>query len=230
MLVDCGQGDVFLKNAAKLGIDMGGMENVLITHGHYDHGDGMRYLSGKNILLHRDAWLPRFAKDGEREGGNVGLDKGNRGKNNFWQLEGNVVINEKVYLLVNIARENDFEAKYFPARFEDGADDEVRDEVSVAVKTDRGLVVISGCAHSGICNTIEYAKAVTGEEKVYAIVGGFHLRQVDDVAGRTLEYFKKNKIQRIVMGHCNIDDVIELFKNELGGRVEVIAAGLCVDF
>jgi 7,8-dihydropterin-6-yl-methyl-4-(beta-D-ribofuranosyl)aminobenzene 5'-phosphate synthase len=68
---------------------------------------------------------------------------------------------------------------------------------------DKGLVVLSGCAHAGIVNTVNHARAVSGVERVYAILGGFHLARVqDDELAQTIEAIKALQPQLIVPSHC----------------------------
>ena len=80
--------------------------------------------------------------------------------------------------------------------------DFVEDDSGLVFKTDKGLVVISGCAHSGICNIIEYAKKTTGINKVYAVIGGFHLKGEDDLTTKTIEYLKTIDIEYLSTSHC----------------------------
>lgn len=58
----------------------------------------------------------------------------------------------------------------------------------MVIKTGIGIIVISGCSHSGICNTVEYAKKITNDNRVLAVIGGFHLKEVDECTIKTIEY------------------------------------------
>ena len=75
-----------------------------------------------------------------------------------------------------IPRETEFEKIPAKTVLKDKKLDFVDDDSGIVIKTEKGLVIISGCAHAGICNTIEYAKKITKENNVYAVMGGFHLR------------------------------------------------------
>ncbi len=102
------------------------------------------------------------------------------------------------------------------------------DDSAIAIKSDRGLMIVAGCSHAGICNIIGYAKKVTGLDKVHAVIGGFHLKEVDEVTEKTLEYFRKEEIERIYPSHCVYPPVMERFSEELNaGR---IMSGDVLDF
>jgi len=72
----------------------------------------------------------------------------------------------------------------------------------MAVMTEKGLVVVTGCSHAGVCNIIEHAKKVTGEPKVFAVIGGFHLSEDMDRIGQTIAYFRQSDIQMLFPMHC----------------------------
>jgi 7,8-dihydropterin-6-yl-methyl-4-(beta-D-ribofuranosyl)aminobenzene 5'-phosphate synthase len=64
------------------------------------------------------------------------------------------------------------------------------------------LVVITGCSHSGICNICEQAKKVTGISEIHAVIGGFHLKHANRQTQETIEYLKRNKIEKLLPSHC----------------------------
>jgi 7,8-dihydropterin-6-yl-methyl-4-(beta-D-ribofuranosyl)aminobenzene 5'-phosphate synthase len=82
--------------------------------------------------------------------------------------------------------------------------DDLEDDQAIVIHVKRkGLVVLSGCAHSGIVNTVEHARKISGVDRVYAVIGGFHLALADeDEISQTIEYFKDLQPELIVPGHC----------------------------
>ncbi|MGB2964808.1 MAG: MBL fold metallo-hydrolase [Anaerolineales bacterium] len=82
--------------------------------------------------------------------------------------------------------------------------DDLEDDQAIVINVKKkGLVVLSGCAHSGIVNTVEYAKEISGIQKVHAVIGGFHLAQADeDEINQTVDYFLEIQPQLVVPGHC----------------------------
>ena len=95
-------------------------------------------------------------------------------------------------------------------------DDLDEDQAIVINVEDKGLVILSGCAHSGIVNTIEHAKAFTGINKIYAVIGGFHLaRAKDEEITKTIEYLKNEKPMYVVPSHCSGFQAISRFAQEM---------------
>ena len=92
------------------------------------------------------------------------------------------------------------------------------------IETPEGLIVISGCAHSGICNTVEYAKKLAGTEHVRAVLGGFHLLEMNDAAQKTIDYMRDN-VEHVYLAHCTEDVVCAAFREQLPEKTEVLGAG-----
>jgi len=229
LLIDMGETDLFLRNAGKMKINMSNVQNALITHGHYDHGGGASHLRGKDIFIHGKTFQRRFKPPTEEfDLKEETLVVENKDKNNWLEIDSNVVINGSVFLIPNIPVTHEFE-RGSAWILEDGSVDELADEICVAVKTDKGLVIISGCAHRGICSTVDYARWMTGESRVSSVIGGFHLRKLDDKVEKTLEYFKANPVGSLLMAHCNSDEVIEKFKEELPNMAQMISTGMVVE-
>lgn len=91
--------------------------------------------------------------------------------------------------------------------YRDGSDfkpDDLEEDQAIVINVkDKGLIVLSGCAHSGIVNTVKHAKAFTGIDTIYAIIGGFHLaRANDDEIEKTIEYIKSTKPTYVIPSHC----------------------------
>ena len=100
-----------------------------------------------------------------------------------------------IFFLGEIPRKTTFEKGGFD-------DDRLRDDSAIALKTEKGVVVISGCSHAGISNTCEYAKQVTALP-LYAVIGGFHLFENDHkTVEETLDYFQREKPPYLFPMHC----------------------------
>ena len=96
------------------------------------------------------------------------------------------------------------------------SDDLEEDQAIVINVKDKGLIVLSGCAHSGIVNTIRYAKEFTGIDQVYAVIGGFHLaRARDDEIKETLDHIKKENPTFVIPSHCTGFQAIGKFAEEM---------------
>jgi len=219
LLLDTGGSDLFLRNAKLLNIDLNKVNAVILSHGHYDHGGGLKYYNKRiKLICHPDCCLYRRSKRTDNYGG-INYTKDELEKDfDLVMTKSPYEIVDNVYFLGEIPRELDFEANSFPMTFEDGSDDIVPDDSGIVIKTENGIIVVSGCAHSGICNTVEYAKKVAKDERVLAVIGGFHLRQLGETVTKTMNYFLDNNIQMLYMGHCNTDEVMLEFENQLGDK------------
>ena len=95
-------------------------------------------------------------------------------------------------------------------------DDLEEDQAIIINIKDKGLVILSGCAHSGIVNTIEHAKTFTGIRKIYAVIGGFHLAKAkEEEINKTIEYIQQEKPQYVVPTHCSGFQAIGRFAQEM---------------
>lgn len=106
---------------------------------------------------------------------------------------------------------------YAPAepRFVNGKmiDDEVKEDSAIAYRGEDGLFIVTGCSHSGICNIIEYAKQVCNDDRVYGVLGGFHLLKNDHRLHRTIEYLERNQIPLLYPCHCvSLESKVEMAK------------------
>ena len=96
---------------------------------------------------------------------------------------------------------------------------------------DRGLVVISSCGHAGIINTLRRAQEVSGTEKIYALVGGFHLAPApDDYLRQVMAELKKFDIEHVLPMHCSGANFIDLAKKEMPEKLVQCTTGSIFNF
>jgi 7,8-dihydropterin-6-yl-methyl-4-(beta-D-ribofuranosyl)aminobenzene 5'-phosphate synthase len=202
ILFDTGATDVYLQNADRLGISLNDIDSIVLSHGHWDHGNGLKYISDKQLICHPEVFSKRYNK---KENRYIGLNQTRTEIDARFKVatyREPYQISPQIFFLGEIPRNNNFEAKSTYFYFEGGEEDFVPDDSGLAVITASGLVVISGCAHAGICNTIEHAKKITGISSVSAVIGGFHLRTNNEQTRKTIEYFKASGIKDIYPTHC----------------------------
>ena len=218
ILFDVGYSDIFIRNAQKLGIDLYTLDYVAISHGHIDHTWGFmplislyneaaiekRGCSRPVLLAHNNAFERKHY--GNETIGSL-LDERilsdyfdmKLGREPFW-------ITEKLVFLGEIERTNSFENKKpVGKRINNGAeeDDYVLDDTALAYKSEEGLVIITGCSHSGICNIIEQARRVCGEDRIADVIGGFHLLSPSrEQLEQTRDYMKHRGIKVLHACHC----------------------------
>ncbi|MDQ2179284.1 MBL fold metallo-hydrolase [Marinifilum sp. D714] len=227
VLFDAGPNELFVKNAEKLNEDFSDINTVVLSHGHWDHGDGLKHLSGKDLILHPDCFITRHRK---RNNTSVGLsmNKGELSKNfNIKESKKPFWISENMVFLGEIPRVNDFESKKSPFLLPDGSPDFVPDDSAIAITSSKGLIVISGCAHSGICNTVDFAKKVCKTNTVYAVIGGFHLKEIDELTIKTIEYLKAENIKILGPTHCTSFKVRDEFAKSF--NLLELAAGVVIE-
>jgi len=230
ILFDTGQSDLFLRNAEKLNINLDTVDTVILSHGHYDHGNGLKYLRNKRLICHPEAFISRYRKADEKRT-NIGISINEKQVRSLFHLttvETPLLISNHIFFLGEIPRLNDFEAKTTSFIKEDNSDDFVMDDSAIAVRMIQGLIIVSGCGHAGICNIIEYAKKITREKKVYGVIGGFHLKESDSITRKVIEYFKSENIKRIYPAHCTALPAMAAFWNEFG--IQQVKTGDVLNF
>ncbi|WP_461209291.1 MBL fold metallo-hydrolase [Desulfocurvus sp. DL9XJH121] len=198
VLLDCGYTDLFLKNAGRLGLELLDLDWVVLSHGHWDHTWGLmdlarlyfqaqldeRPVKRPMLLAHPGAFVSRH-RDGLPEIGSLlTRDKITR---HFPVREqaGPLEIAPGLFWLGEIPRRFDFEGHWPGSRMmldEHGreAEDTLPDDSALACVVQGGLVIVAGCSHSGVCNIVEYAREVTGVQRVLDVLGGLHLAWSDD--------------------------------------------------
>ncbi|MCK5334117.1 MAG: MBL fold metallo-hydrolase [Candidatus Aenigmarchaeota archaeon] len=221
ILFDTSYSDDIIENAGKGKIDLSNIDYLVLSHGHIDHTEGLRFIDFsevKTLLAHPDCFLKKYFKGAGYIGVPLVLDYLKRKTNTILTKEPYWLEENKVVFLGEIPRKTDFEAKEPIGYLETGEDDFVLDDSAIAIKADKGLIIISGCSHCGICNIIEYAKEVCGENKIYAILGGFHLFNKEST-DKTIEFIKNQTIEKIHPTHCLSKYAFNEFKKIDGRRI-----------
>lgn len=202
ILFDTGSSDLISYNAQVLGLDLSEIDTIVLSHGHDDHSGGLMQFQGQQLICHPDAFISRSRKSNASPLGIRWEENEIRSKFEVKTSIEPVKLSEQIYFLGEIPRVTDFESKATAFRKADGTDDFVMDDSGLAVLTNKGLVVISGCAHSGICNMILHAQKVSGVEKVHAVIGGFHLQNDDETTRKTIGWLKSKQVEQVIPSHC----------------------------
>jgi len=202
MLFDTGSSDLIGYNAKILNIDLSQIEILVLSHGHDDHTGGLMLFEGQKLICHPDTFLKRHRKSNHTELGIKWPEAEIRSRFELTTSREPMRLSDQIYFLGEIPRETSFESRSTAFQKADGSDDFVMDDSGLAVVTAKGLVIISGCAHSGICNMTAHARKVTGIEKVHLVIGGFHLQNDDSVTQSTIEWLKMNQVEQVVPSHC----------------------------
>jgi 7,8-dihydropterin-6-yl-methyl-4-(beta-D-ribofuranosyl)aminobenzene 5'-phosphate synthase len=224
ILFDTGHSSVFLANSILMGLDIQkSIDTIVLSHGHWDHGDGLQHISNKILITHPNSFIRRFRKGSKQ---NIGLALSRTEIENKFNLIESVspyYITYNIIFLGEIPRENEFESKNTSFINEHGNDDFVPDDSALAIIKNNELIVITGCSHSGICNIVEYAKKISGIGRVNTIMGGFHLKDEGVQTQRTIEYLKHLKVERILPSHCTELPALAAFNNEF--KIQQVKTG-----
>ncbi|MDY0191209.1 MAG: MBL fold metallo-hydrolase [Desulfuromonas sp.] len=229
-LVDTGQGLGLMNNIQVLGLPLEQLSGVVISHGHYDHAGGLDQLLKRrgqiNVYAHPDIFVPRFAQGGKRLRF-LGIPQRREllealGADfvftpDFQQIAPNL------YASGSVPRRTDFEHGDSNLVQRDAAGnlvpDPFNDDMAVAMDTPRGLVVVLGCAHSGIVNTLDYFCQKFNRKHIYAVVGGTHLGPVSEAQFHaTLVALKRFDIQKLGVSHCTGQARAAQLRNEYGAK------------
>ncbi len=202
ILFDTGQSNLFLQNAEIMGVDAIDTDAVVLSHGHFDHGNGLENLPGGKLICHPGCFVKRYRS---RDHSYIGLKNTREQLSKKFKLITTTApyqIGERIIFLGEIPRITSFESRETSFSFEDSTPDFVEDDSAVAFLLREGLFVITGCGHSGIVNTLEHARKITGEKRLLGIMGGFHLKVNDEQTKETIGYLKKNRVQHVYPSHC----------------------------
>jgi 7,8-dihydropterin-6-yl-methyl-4-(beta-D-ribofuranosyl)aminobenzene 5'-phosphate synthase len=244
ILLDAGFSQVALPhNLSRLGIHPGAVDQVVISHGHPDHTGALEIflrLAWKRtpVVVHPDAFLERWDQlsDGSKEGP---WQQDRR----TWENAGAEIVSlAEPYELAPgclatgpVPRRTGFEKVSSSSLYRRGAEfvsDPIRDDQSIVINVQgKGLVVISGCAHAGIVNTVLYAREISGVDRLWAVVGGFHLQgAAEDVTSRTITELKALGPQLIMPCHCTGFEATRRFSEEMPGQFLLGAVGTTLRF
>nr|WP_319395501.1 MBL fold metallo-hydrolase [uncultured Desulfobacter sp.] len=228
VLFDLGYSDLFLKNAEKLGKDLSCLDFLVLSHSHLDHTWGLdpfiRYLTERTIEG-LDVNHPKLVAHPEVfssvQVGNLAeigclVSKEKAGRHMELILSKTPVnLTSRLVYLGEIPRENSFEGQIPIGKkhtLDGPVEDFILDDSALVYKSDRGLVIITGCSHAGICNIVSYAQKVCGLEHIADIIGGLHLLNPSaaQMAG-TLNYFTQIKPLAVHACHCtDLDSKVAL--------------------
>ena len=217
-LWDAGQTDLFIKNAAALGIDVATARGLALSHGHYDHTGGLNALLSAGftgeIFAHEACQQARYAME-EGKAKPIGAPNA---LPPFTEAQTRTRLAPGLTLITEIARQqgNAQAVQGFFLDPEGNEHDDVPDDSFLLLETESGPVVILGCCHSGLANSLSAVYERTGISEVHAVLGGLHLYQASQGAmEETARALTNFKVRVLVAGHCTGVDRTEALRNSL---------------
>ena len=225
--------DTVLRNAKLLNVDLSGAADVILSHNHLDHTAGLMTLrnewkkSGALARAHvgKGIFIPRIRKDGTTANPMIAF------KSQYEASGGTFVVYDApreirpgVWLTGPVPRQYPERNWSGALKLDNGAEDNLPEDQALVIDTVKGLVVISGCGHAGVINTLEYARAKIRKAPIHAAIGGFHLYQAsDDHLAWTAGKLKEFGLQQLLGAHCTGIEAVYRIR-ELAGLSRKTAA------
>ncbi len=225
ILLDTGGGRVLLGNARALNIDLTRISAIALSHAHPDHTGGLDQavqLSGPvDFYVHPGAFIDRYLKaDKGAVKLNMPLSRAQLGSRvrKLVETRNPALIFDGVMVTGQIPRVTGFEDTGLAghAFLDEGlaTPDPILDDQALVFRVPEGVVILLGCGHSGVVNTVRYVRELVGEIPIYAVMGGTHLLSASsDRMQKTIEALRKYNVQKIMLSHCTgLDAYVELAK------------------
>jgi 7,8-dihydropterin-6-yl-methyl-4-(beta-D-ribofuranosyl)aminobenzene 5'-phosphate synthase len=215
VLLDTGQIIAAAYNADSLGIDLGCVDKIVLSHGHHDHTGGFREVLTRigrptEVIAHPDIWTAKYGKRWDREPIYAGIPYGRleleKYGARFHETREPVRITDNIMTTGEVPMVTGFESIAPTLVVKENGEykpDPLLDDQAVILNTPEGLAVILGCAHHGMINTIYHARALTGVKQVAMVIGGCHLVDAtEEQIWMTIAALKELGVPRIGVSHC----------------------------
>ena len=234
VLLDTGKSISATYNANALGIDLSSIDKIVLSHSHADHTGGLREVlrrirrSEVEIIAHPDVWALKYRRRPSQADRFAGIPFQRQELENFGavfnltakptKLTDNIMTTGEIPMVTDFETIESGDTRFIK---EDTGfrPDEILDDRAIIINTEQGLVVITGCAHRGIINTLYHAQQITGVKIIHTVIGGAHLFTASEHRiRRTIIALKDLNIQRLGLCHCTGLPAITLMAQEFGDK------------
>jgi 7,8-dihydropterin-6-yl-methyl-4-(beta-D-ribofuranosyl)aminobenzene 5'-phosphate synthase len=243
-LFDTGSGIGILSNAKLLGKDLQSLQKIFLSHGHYDHTGGLLSVLDSAhpvfVLAHPAIFGEKYSvskKDDKIENKFIGIPQRRElleAKGAIFQLDTDFrEVGEGIFLTGEIPRITGFEAgeDRLKVKLNDVFTvDMFLDDQALVLSTKKGLLVLLGCSHAGIINTLRYVQSKLKGEPIHAVVGGTHWGFMDEKDfASSIEILKTMNISVIGVSHCTGIPVAHRLINEFGDGAFYASVGTVIE-
>ena len=236
VLFDTGQTELLIDNARALGCSLEGLDAIVLSHGHYDHTGGLAAVCRRSpaapVFAHAGALLPKFSRNPDGSARFIGMPQdSNRA---IADAGSRLVLTPEcrevaagLFVTGEIPRQTDFEDAGGPFFLDERCQqpDPLLDDQAVFFETPAGVVMLLGCAHAGVVNTLLHVERLTGGKRVQAVLGGLHLGSASDHRlEQTVAHLRRANPGRLMPAHCTGVSAIVRLCQEFPGKF--LSAGL----
>jgi 7,8-dihydropterin-6-yl-methyl-4-(beta-D-ribofuranosyl)aminobenzene 5'-phosphate synthase len=214
VLLDAGQGDVLVRNVNALGIVLHDIDALVLSHGHCDHtggvADALRTDRPVTIYAHPAAFVRKFVRNSDGSGQEIGMPYVTNGairaaRNRLVATDRPTTLFDGLMATGPVPRRTDFEDTGGAFFLDEGCTqpDPLEDDQSLFFDTADGTVVLLGCAHAGVVNTLRHICQLTNNRPICTVIGGMHLISASgERIKRTIEEFRQMGVERVAPAHC----------------------------